>query len=267
MQKTIFITGASAGLGKATAILFQQKGWNVIATMRNPEKETELNQLENVTLLPLDVTNTGQIKTTVAAAIATQPVDLVFNNAGYGLMGALETLTDEQILRQVNTNLLGVIRVTQAFIPHFREKKSGTFISTTSMGGLLAFPMHSLYHATKFGIEGWSESMSFELGLHNIQIKTVAPGGIVTEFLGRSLDRTLNPDYQELETKLYNIMDDMMENASTAAQIAEVVYEAATDGKDQVRYVAGEGAKAMYARRLEIGSEESRKEIRKMILG
>jgi NAD(P)-dependent dehydrogenase (short-subunit alcohol dehydrogenase family) len=267
MQKTIFITGASAGLGKATAILFQSKGWQVIATMRQPENETVLNQLENITLLPLDVTNPEQIQSTVAKAIAMQPVDVVFNNAGYGLMGALEALSDEQITRQLNTNLLGVIRVTQAFIPHFREKKSGLFISTTSIGGLFGFPLHSLYHAAKFAVEGWSEGMSFELGLHNIGIKTVAPGAIATDFTGRSLDKGLHPAYQAIEEKLFAAVDGMMDVASTAAQIAEVVYEAATDGKDQIRYLAGEDAKAMYARRLELGNEEFRKEIRTQIIG
>lgn len=164
MQKTIFITGASTGLGKATATLFHSKGWNVIATMRNVEKETELTQLENVTLFPLDVTNLDQIKTTVAKAISLHNIDVVFNNAGYGLMGAMEAFSDEQILKQIDTNLLGVIRVTKEFIPYFREKKGGLFISTTSMSGLLTFPLHSIYHATKFALEGWSEGMSFELG-------------------------------------------------------------------------------------------------------
>ncbi len=267
MQKTIFITGASAGLGKATALLFQQRGWQVIATMRNPDAETELNQLPNVTLLPLDVTNVAQITSTVAEAIRLHPVDVVFNNAGYGLMGALEALTDEQILREVNTNLLGVIRVTQAFIPHFRERQSGTFISTTSAGGIIGFPLHSIYHATKFGVEGWSEGMSFELGLHNIRIKTVAPGGISTDFVGRSLDRSLHPAYTPLEEKLFGTVDAMMQAASAPHQIAEVVYEAATDGKDQIRYVAGPDAQALYARRNELGNEDFRKEIRKQILG
>jgi NAD(P)-dependent dehydrogenase (short-subunit alcohol dehydrogenase family) len=266
MQKTIFITGASTGLGKATAILFHEKGWHVIATMRNPEKETELNSLENVTILPLDVTSPEQIKSTVEKAISLHAIDVVFNNAGYGLMGAMEALSDEQILKQVNTNLLGVIRVTHAFIPYFREKKSGLFISTTSMGGLLGFPLHSIYHATKFGIEGWSESMSFELGLHNIGIKTIAPGGIATDFLYRSLDRSEHPAYRQLENKLFAVTDAMMQAAAPARHMAEIVYEAATDGKDQIRYIAGDDANAMYARRLEIGSEESRKEIRKRML-
>lgn len=266
MRKTIFITGASSGLGKATAGLFQSKGWHVIATMRNPETETELTALENVTVLPLDVTNLEQIEATVAKAISLHHIDVVFNNAGYGLMGALEAFSDEQILKQINTNLLGVIRVTHAFIPHFREKKSGLFISTTSMGGFLGFPLHSIYHATKFGVEGWSESMSFELGLYHIGIKTVAPGATATDFLNRSLEKSLHPAYKDLEDKLFGSTDAMMNAAIPAVQVAEVVYEAATDGKDQIRYVAGEDAKAMYARRLEIGSEAFRKEIKNQFL-
>jgi NAD(P)-dependent dehydrogenase (short-subunit alcohol dehydrogenase family) len=266
MNKTIFITGASTGMGKATAIFFQQKGWQVIATMRNPYREKELNHLENVTLLPLDVTNLKQIEETVAEAIAIHSVDVVFNNAGYGLMGALEALSDEQIMRELNTNLLGVIRVTHAFIPHFREKKSGVFISTTSMGGLLAFPLHSIYHAAKFGVQGWSEGMSFELGVHNIRIKTVAPGAVATDFLGRSLEKALHPAYKELEDKLFTTTESMMSQGVPPERIAEVVYEAATDDKDQVTYIATDDAKAAYARRLEIGIEASRKEIRKQIL-
>lgn len=267
MSKTIFITGASSGLGKATAKLFQSKGWKVIATMRNPANETELNQLEGITLLPLDVTNLEQIKSTVNEAISKNDIDVVFNNAGYGLMGSLESLTDEQVLKQLNTNLLGVIRVTQAFIPYFRERKKGLFISTTSMGGFLTFPLHSIYHAAKFAIEGWSEGMSFELGQHNIGIKTIAPGGIVTDFLGRSLERASHPAYKNLEDKLFGNIDTMMDGASTASQIAEIVYEAATDEKDQIRYVAGADANALYARRNELGSEQFRKEIREQLFG
>ena len=267
MSKTIFITGASSGLGKETAILFQSKGWNVIATMRNPEKEKELSKLENIVLYELDVTNLKQIKEVVNKAIENNKVDVVFNNAGYGLMGALEAVSDEQISLQINTNLLGVIRVTKAFIPYFRYKKEGLFISTTSIGGSLAFPLHSLYQATKFGLEGWSESMSFELNQNNIRIKTIAPGAIATNFAGRSMDKSFFEPYQELENKLFGNVDAMMSEAATAAQIAEKVYEAATDGKDKIKYIAGEDAKKMFETRKDIGSEQFRKMIRKQFLG
>jgi NAD(P)-dependent dehydrogenase (short-subunit alcohol dehydrogenase family) len=138
MNKTIFITGASSGLGKATAKLFQSKGWNVIATMRNIENETELSQLENVTLLPLDVTDLENIQSTAQKAIELG-VDVVFNNAGYGLIGPLEGLSDEQITKQFNTNLLGVLRVTKEFIPYFREKKLVCLLPLPQLEGSLPF--------------------------------------------------------------------------------------------------------------------------------
>lgn len=263
-MKTIFITGASTGLGKATAELFHEKGWAVIATMRQPEKETTLSQLENVTLLPLDVTNPEQIKAATQQAIR-QGVDVVFNNAGYGLVGPMEAMSDEQLVRQLNTNLLGVLRVSQAFIPYFRERKSGMFITTTSMGGLFTFPLGSVYHATKFALEGWSESLSFEMGLFNVKVKTVAPGGIATDFAGRSIDAPSHPAYDDANKKLWALFK--TDEFASGAQIAEVVYEAATDGKNQVRYVAGEDAKALYARRLELGNEDFRIEMGKNILG
>ena len=265
-MKTIFITGASTGLGKATAKLFQSNGWNVIATMRNPESETELTQLENVTVLPLDVTNLGQIQSTVKKALEISDIDLVFNNAGYGLIGPLEALNDDQIVKQLNTNLLGVIRVTQAFIPYFREKRKGMFITTTSIGGLIAFPLGSTYHATKWSLEGWSESLAYELNTFGIDVKTVSPGGIKTDFVSRSLDVGTQPEYQEMVDKLFSSMDGMMEAASEPVQIAEVVYEAATDGKNKLRYVAGEDANAIYAQRLELGDEAFREQFGKQFI-
>ncbi len=265
-MKTIFITGASTGLGKTTAKLFQNKGWNVIATMRNPDAETELNQLENVTLLPLDVTNLEQIKSTIHKALEISEIDLVFNNAGYGLIGPLESLSDDQIIRQLDTNLLGVIRVTKEFIPYFRERKSGMFITTTSIGGLVTFPISSTYHATKWALEGWSESLAFELNTFGIDVKTVSPGGIKTDFITRSLDMGTHPEYQGMIDKMMAGTDAMMEAASEPEVIAEVVYEAATDGKKQLRYQAGEDAKALFAQRQELGSEAFRTEFGKQFI-
>ena len=148
-MKTIFITGASSGLGKATAKLFQSKGWNVIATMRNPENETELSGLPNVTLLPFDVTNLEQIENTIKEITSKQAIDVVFNNAGYGLVGALESYSDEQITNQIDTNLTGVLRVIKAFIPYFKEKRNGLFITTTSVCGFSSNPLSPVYNATK----------------------------------------------------------------------------------------------------------------------
>lgn len=140
MEKTIFITGASTGLGRATAVLIQSKGWRVIASMRNPEKETALSALENLTVVELDVTDLSRINKTVTEIVKTHSVDIVVNNAGYGLIGPLEAFTDERITRQVSTNLLGTIRVSKAFTPYFREKGSGMFLNITSKFGFMGYP-------------------------------------------------------------------------------------------------------------------------------
>ena len=267
--KTIFITGSSTGLGRATAKLFAGRGWKVIATMRSPDKETELGGVPGITLLPLDVTRPEQIDAAVRSALALGPVDVVFNNAGYGLAGPLEGISDEQLVAQIDTNLLGVIRTTKAFTPHFRERGAGTFIATTSIGGLIALPFNSAYHATKWALQGWSESLSFELGKLGIAVKTVAPGGIKTDFAGRSLVLAQHPAYAALMGKALAVFMDPVrrEKGSTAEQVAEVVWEAATDGKDQVTYVAGEDAKALFAQRLSAGAEAFRKIIGQMFLG
>ena len=269
MTQTIFITGSSTGLGRATALLFAAKGWKVIATMRNPAKETELTKVDGITVLPLDVTNPAQIAETAKAALALGAVDVLFNNAGYGLAGAFEGATDGQLVDEINTNLLGVMRVTQAFLPAMRERGSGAIITTTSIGGLVTFPFNSVYHATKWGLEGWSESLAFELEPFGIRVKTVAPGGIATDFASRSLVLTQHDAYAAAMGKVFAAFSDPERRAggSTAEQIAEVVYEAATDETDHVTFVAGGDAKATYAQRLAVGIDAFRGGIRSMFLG
>jgi NAD(P)-dependent dehydrogenase (short-subunit alcohol dehydrogenase family) len=268
-QRTVFITGSSSGLGRATAKLFSARGWKVMATMRNPEKEKELADLAGVALLPLDITEPTQIERAAAESIGRGGVDVVFNNAGHGMAGPLEGMSDEQILRMVNTNLMGAIRTTKAFIPHFREKRAGLFINTSSIGGLITVPFNSIYHATKWALEGWSESMAFELNQLGIGMKTVSPGGMKTDFFTRSFDAGRHPAYDALVGKVMSAVTDpkQMATYSTPEQIAEVVYEAATDGKDQLRYVAGTDAKATYATRLELGDEAFRKAMRQRFFG
>jgi NAD(P)-dependent dehydrogenase (short-subunit alcohol dehydrogenase family) len=263
MKKTIFITGASAGIGKATAKYFAGEGWNVIATMRKPENEQELNLIDNITLLPLDVTNLEQIRETTQKALSSGPVDVVFNNAGYALLGVLEAITDEQILSQMETNFFGVVRVTQAFIPYFREKGSGLFITTGSSAGLMGFPVSSMYDASKWALEGWSESLSYELAEVGIGIKTIEPGLVATEIGDRSIFVS-HPSYEKLMTKFMALIEHG-EGVTTAEQIAEVVYGAATDGTDKLRYVCGEDAKNLYAQRLAHGDEAFRTGIKQML--
>ncbi|WP_254561062.1 SDR family oxidoreductase [Dyadobacter diqingensis] len=264
-MKTIFITGASAGLGKATAKLFQSKGWKVIATMRTPEKETELNLLENVTLLPLDVTNITQIDATVKAVTESADIDVVFNNAGYGLIGSLESYTEEQIRSQFETNFFGVIWITKAFIPYFKQKRSGLFITTTSICGLSTYPLSSIYNASKWALEGWSESMSYDLAAFNIGIRTVAPGGIKSNYMN-VMTVTEDKAYDGLmERMTEGFTDGTLMEFSDPEVIAAVVYLAATDESDQIRYLAGNDAVKTYNKRLAEGPELFRKNLAKYL--
>jgi len=237
--------------------------------MRNPEKETELNNISGVTSMALDITNPKQIASVAEQVMASGGVDVVFNNAGYGLSGPLEGLTDEQIMRMVNTNMLGAIRTTKAFVPYFRAKRAGLFINTTSIGGLMTVPFNSIYHATKWALEGWSESMAFELNHFGIGMKTVAPGGMKTDFFTRSLDTGRHPAYDELVDRVMSKITDprQMKTYSSPGQIAEVVYQAATDGKKQLRYVAGADATATYEMRLQMGAEAFRNAINQQFFG
>jgi NAD(P)-dependent dehydrogenase (short-subunit alcohol dehydrogenase family) len=252
-MKTILITGASSGLGRATAKLFAAKGWQVIATMRSPEKNTELGKIQNIHLLQLDVTDGEQTVHIAEKIMARFEVDVIFNNAGYGLIGPLEAATDQQLVRQFETNVIGVIRLIRAFTPYFRGKGKGLFITTTSIAGVIGLPLTAVYCATKWALEGLTESLSFELNELGIGIKTVAPGGIRTEFTGRSLDMTTHEAYREMTQKLYASFDP--QQFTSPELIAEVVFEAATDDKKQLRYVAGADAIATAARQADIGRE------------
>lgn len=267
MQKTIFITGASSGLGKAAAGLFQSKGWNVIATMRNPAKETELTALANVTVLPLDVTDAAQIRKTAGDILATRSVDVVLNNAGYGLIGPLEAFSDEQIQAQMQTNLFGVINITRAFLPGFRERRSGTFINITSSFGLLGYPTCSVYNAAKFGVDGFSEGLASELAQFGIKVKVVAPGGMQTDFAGRSIQTGMHEAYQQLAAKVgEGYSAEQISRYTKAEDVAQVIYDAATDERDQLRYIAGNDAIALYEDRLELTPEGQFKKIRSQFL-
>jgi NADP-dependent 3-hydroxy acid dehydrogenase YdfG len=253
MRKTILITGASSGLGKETAKLFQREGWNVIATMRKPESETELNLLENVMVTRLDVLDLDSIETAVNKGIETfGMIDVLLNNAGYGAYGTLESFSREKITRQFNTNVIGLLDVTKALLPHFRGNSSGTIINISSIGGKMAFPLGALYHGTKFAVEGISESLKYEVSEFGVKVKIIEPGAITTDFTGRSLDFSNNETYTEYQPfigKIMSAMQFLFQNASPANVVANVIYQAATDGTTQLRYLAGEDAEIMIAHR------------------
>ena len=245
MKKTVLITGASSGFGRVTAKLFHTHGWNVIATMRSPEKETELAALNDILVSRLDVTDKPSIKSTIAAGIKKfGRIDVLVNNAGYGAMGALEAASEEEIKKQFDVNFFGLIAVTQAVLPGMRQQRSGTIINVSSIGGKVTFPFCSLYHATKFAVEGLTESMQYELNPFGINLKLIEPGGYKTEFAGRSMSlfgADGLAEYQADFDKFITVIEQwpMSENIG---EVAEVIYEAATDGTEKLRYPVGHDA-------------------------
>ncbi len=255
MSNTILVTGASSGIGKETVKLFHEKGWNVVATMRTPDKETDLNQLDNVLVTRLDVTDSASIKAAVAEGIEKfGQIDVLLNNAGYGAYGPLEAFPMEKIRRQFDTNVIGLLETTKAVLPHMRARQSGTIVNISSIGGKMTFPLGTLYHGTKFAVEGLSEALHFELEQIGIQIKIVEPGMINTDFGGRSFDFTNDEsiaEYQGTVQKLFAAWNspDQAGSSSEPIVVAEVIWNAVTDGTDTLRYTAGDDAKDLMANR------------------
>lgn len=243
-MKTILITGASSGIGKATAKKFSNEGWNVIATMRSPEKEVELKNSNTILVTKLEVTDMNSIQKAIEAGIGKfGKIDALMNNAGFGTFGAFETATQHQVEQLFNVNVYGYMNVTRAILPHFRANGKGTLLNVSSQGGRITFPTCSLYHATKFAIEGFTESLSYELISENIEVKIIEPGATDTSFVGSanmggndSIKNYQKFDKTALET--YSILNE--KSQSTTEEIADVILEAAEDKSGRLRYLIGE---------------------------
>lgn len=246
MNKTVFITGASSGIGKATAHYFAQNGWNVAATMRSPDKETDLTKLTNVKLFQLDVTDNESITNAIESAVNQfGKIDVLVNNAGYGADGVFEAMSDEVIENQFNTNVFGLMRVTRAIIPHMRANKAGAIIQIASMGGRITFPLFSIYHATKFAVEGFTESLQYELKPFNIKLKLIEPGTIKTEFYGKgrvAITGSNLPEYKEFVEKCEKISQAPAKNGITPDKVAASIFKAASGNSNKLRYPSGKPA-------------------------
>lgn len=206
--------------------------------MRNPEAANI--QLPNVKIIKLDVNDVAQIHEVVKQL--EHPVDVVMNNAGYVLMGPLEGLSDEQIVQQVTTNLLGTIRITQAFLPYFRERGKGLFLNVTSTAALLPDPFMAVYAATKAAVEAWSTSMRSELSKVGVSIKTLIPD-LMNTSLVTNAQLALHPAYQQWTDKMLAKFSTPGAMAfDDPAKVAEFVYNAATDESDKLHYLVGNNA-------------------------
>ena len=256
-MSTIFITGASSGIGRATALLFADRGWTVIAAARHIEQDAELAATPGIRTVSLDVTDPDQIRTVVAGVLAETPVDVVHNNAGALLAGASEDFTDEQLEGQIAVNLLGPIRVSQAFIPAFRERRSGLIINTTSLVSVISGPFMAVYAATKAGLERWSFGANLELNEFGIRVKTIIPGIVNTSLMGNATVVPSEPYADHMQQVLATFASQRLASmVSEPAGTAAVVFEAATDGTDRIRYLTDPVGKDQVSMMVGFGEEQ-----------
>jgi len=258
-QSVALITGSSSGIGFETALHLARNGFKTYASMRNLEKSKNIAQVAKEEKLPLevvqlDVNDDISVKQAIDKIVAAEDrrIDVLVNNAGYGLLGALEDLTIEEIKAQFETNFFGVIRVTQQVLPIMRKQKSGTIVNISSVGGRIGIPSLSAYHSTKFALEGLSESISYELEPFGIRVVVIEPGFIRTNIMNSSMIAKKAQDpkspYFSLTQQLERSFKSAMENTSASSppeEVAKVVLQAITSDGPKLRYTVGNDASSM----------------------
>lgn len=245
-MKTVLITGCSSGYGLEIARHFHAQGWSVVATMRTPRPEL-LPDSDRIRVLALDVTDSQSIADAIAAA---GQIDVLVNNAGVGVVGAFEATPMATTREVFETNTFGVIAMTQAVVPQFRERRSGVIVNVTSSTTLAPMPLAAVYTASKAAIEGFTGSLALELEFFGVAAKLVEPGyGPGTNFTANGasrMDGLLPPEYQDFAAPVMAAFGDI-DVFTTASDVAEVVYAAATDTSGQLRFAAGPDALALVA--------------------
>jgi NAD(P)-dependent dehydrogenase (short-subunit alcohol dehydrogenase family) len=256
-QKVAIVTGSSSGIGLESALLLARNGYNTYATMRSPEKDTSIKTAVQKEGLPiravqLDVTDDSSVKNAVDHIISEAGrIDVLVNNAGYGLGGAFEDLSMEEIKSQYETNLFGLIRVTQAVLPTMRKQRSGRILNLSSGAGIFGYPGGSAYVSTKFAVEGLSESIAYELEPFGIKVILIEPGFIRTNFanvmvVAKKAQDPASP-YSELMQKIMASASELAKNASDAELVANVILDAASNPNPRLRYLVGKDVESWAA--------------------
>ncbi|MFL6503468.1 MAG: SDR family oxidoreductase [Nitrososphaera sp.] len=263
------VTGSSSGIGLATSLALARNGYLTYATMRNLAKRDSFESIADKQHLPirvvqLDVTDENSIKSAIESILSEAGrIDLLVNNAGYVLTGAFEDIGINEIKALYETNVFGVIRVTQAVLPIMRKQGSGRIINISSGAGRIGYPGGSAYVSSKFALEGLSESMAYEIEQFGIRTVLVEPGFVRTK-IGENMaisKKTQDPNspYSQMMQMMSSNRDSMFENASDADLVASVVVEAATAKEPNLRYLAGKDVQQMMAAKRSMSDEEFQK--------
>ena len=247
MKKVVLVTGASAGIGKETAKLLAQKGYTVYGAARRVDKMQDLKGA-GIKLLEMDVTDDISMVNGINEIIKQDnTIDILVNNAGYGSYGSVEDVPISEAKYQFEVNVFGLARLTQLVLPYMRKQQSGKIINISSIGGKIGEPHGAWYHATKFAVEGLSDSLRMELKQFGIDVVVIQPGAIKTEWTGIASNNLLktsgNTAYKELAQKHAKMFDNAESNGSDPMVIAKTITKAADAKKPKSRYSAGMGAK------------------------
>lgn len=258
-MKTVLVTGASSGIGKETAKTLLAHGYAVYVAARRVDRMSELEQL-GATALAMDITNDEDIVAAVKRITAERGgIDVLINNAGFGMYGAMEDTTLDDARYQFEVNLFGLARLTQLALPYMRDRGAGKIVNISSVGGKIYTPLGAWYHATKHALEGWSDSLRLELKPLGIDVIVIEPGIIRTEFgdvmVGPMLERSGQGAYADLASKLADATRASYESkgGSPASLIARVVARAVGARRPRTRYAAGQYAKPLIAVRKWLG--------------
>ena len=265
-QKVAVVTGSSSGIGFETSLTLARSGFLTYATMRNLGKGATIKSVATKEGLPirvvqLNVTEGRSINDAIHSIKSdVGKIDVLINNAGYGLNGAFEDLAMEEIKAQYETNLFGVIRVTQAVLPIMRKQKSGIIVNISSGAGRFGYPGGSAYVSTKFAIEGLSESMAYELEPFGIRVVLVEPGVIKTNFVNSIVaakkSQDPNSPYAQLMQNVATSFQHMIEGGSSTDVVAKVVLKAVTSQNPTLRYLAGKDVETWIEGKKSMSDEE-----------
>ncbi|MGV1761186.1 SDR family oxidoreductase [Rhizobium sp. A22-96] len=270
MTKTVLITGCSSGVGKSAARFFAAQGWNVVATMRNPQPELADENPERILVVALDVSDPASVSAAIEAGIARfGKIDVVINNAGITMVSIFEATPQEAARQIFETNVFGVMNVIREAIPHLRKQAGGTIVNVTSGVGFMAVPLLSLYVASKHAVEGLSESLSYELESQNIRIKMVEPGAIrSTNFAasGMALSQQIPvpENYKAYFDHALQSMIDYPFDSTEEQAVVETIFQAATDASSRLRYVVGPDVEEYARLRWSTSEDEYRAEMSRL---
>ena len=262
-QQTVLITGASTGMGKATALFLAEKGFMVYAGTRTPSKILEIES-NNIHLLELDITDSQSIQKAVDKI---GKIDILVNNAGYGLVSTVEELDEEEMFNQFNVNVFGVLRVCKAVIPQMRKEKNGVIINISSFLGKIGLPLLTMYNSSKYAVEGITDSLRYELRDFNIRVHSIMPGFFDTQFARSNLVTNLetfdkNSPYAKMVANLAPNIVEQINSGNNVKKVAEMILEIIENEKFPARATVGDKASKFIPMRQELSDEDFERRVR-----